>query len=181
MAKMYDGAPNHISLPYLHNTTTLVPNSPHKDEIEIRKPAPTKQKLLLQPPNSTPLKPTPHPTKKTNDSKPKILNIFSHCPYKNNSQNIKHFPTHTPQKTTPKTQIFPTHAPQKTIPKISSISLHKPYKKQLQNIKHFPTQTPQNDQTKNANFPYTLSKKQLLQKYKNHNVSPRPKISLILP
>ena len=40
MAKMYDGAPNHISLPYLHNTTTLVPNSPHKDEIEIRKPAP---------------------------------------------------------------------------------------------------------------------------------------------
>lgn len=37
---MYDGAPNHISLPYLHNTTILVPNSPHKDEIEIRKPAP---------------------------------------------------------------------------------------------------------------------------------------------
>lgn len=121
---------------------------PTKMKSKFENPHQTKQKLIL---HSTPLKPTPHPTKKTNDSKPKILNIFSHCPYKNNSQNIKHFPTQTPQKTTPKYQAFTYTNPTK------------------------------NNQTKNANFPYTLSKKQLLQKLKNHNDSPRPKISLILP
>lgn len=83
---------------------------PTKMKSKFENPHQTKQKLILKPPNSTPLKPTPHPTKKTNDSKPKISNIFSHCPYKNDSQNIKHFPTQTPQKTTPKTQIFPAHS-----------------------------------------------------------------------
>ena len=136
MAKMYDGAPNHISLPYLHNTTTLVPNSPHKDEIEIRKPALKTQK------RQTRTKPT---YKKNNNPKTRTTKTNS-TPHK--KQTIQ----------SPKSQIFFLTAPTKIIPKISSISLHKPHKT-----------TP-----KYQAFSYTLSKKQLLQKLKNHNDFPTP-------
>lgn len=76
---------------------------PTKMKSKFENPHQTKQKFILQPPNST-------PHKEQTIQSPKSQ-IFSHCPYKNNSQNIKHLPTQTLQKTTkPKTQIFPTHS-----------------------------------------------------------------------
>lgn len=157
MAKMYDGAPNHISLPYLHNTTTLVPNSPHKDEIEIRKPALKTQKRQTrtklnknsypnpQTPHLTPLKTKLHtlhstPHKTTKRFKAQNLKYFSLRPYKNNSLNIKHFPTQNLQRTTPKYQAFPYTNPTK----------------QLQNVKHFPTQTLQKQLQKRKFSLHTL-------------------------
>ena len=105
---------------------------PTKMKSKFENPHQTKQKLIL---HSTPLKPTPHPTKKQTIQ----------------AQNLKYFFSLPLQKQFPKYQAFTYTNPTK------------------------------NNQTKNANFPYTLSKKQLLQKHKNHNDSPRPKISLILP
>lgn len=132
---------------------------PTKMKSKFENPHQTKQKLILQPPNSTlhTTKTNSTPHKKTNDSKPKILNIFF---------------SPLLQKTIQKLKFSPTQAPP-----IRTFSGH--FK--IQNLKYFFSLPPQNNQTKNANFPYTPSKKQLLQKLKNHNDSPRPKISLILP
>ncbi len=125
---------------------------PTKMKSKFENPHQTKQKLIL---HSTPLKPTPHPTKNKR-FKAQNLNIFLSAPAKNNS----------------KTQVLSNQAPP-----IRTFS----GQFKIQNLKYFFSLPPQNNQTKNANFPYTLSKKQLLQKLKNHNDSPRPKISLILP
>lgn len=107
---------------------------PTKMKSKFENPHQTKQKLILQPPNSTPHKKQLHTPQKNKRFKPKILNIFSHCPYKNNSQNIKHLPTQTPQK---------------TIPKISSISLHKPHKTTKPKTQIFPTHSLKNNYSKN--------------------------------
>lgn len=124
---------------------------PTKMKSKFENPHQTKQKLLLQPPNST-----PHKKKQTIQA-----------------QNLIYFFSPLLQKTIQKLKFSPTQAPP-----IRTFS----GQFKIQNLKYFFSLPPQNNQTKNANFPYTLSKKkQLLQKLKNHNDSPRPKISLILP
>lgn len=76
---------------------------PTKMKSKFENPHQTKQKLILQPPNST-------LHKKTNDSKPKILNIFLTAPTKTIPK-ISSISLHKPHKTTkPKTQIFPAHS-----------------------------------------------------------------------
>lgn len=129
---------------------------PTKMKSKFENPHQTKQKLILQPPNSTPHKKQLHTPQKNKRFKAQNLNIFLSAPTKNNS----------------KTQVLSNQAPP-----IRTFS----GQFKIQNLKYFFSLPPQNNQTKNANFPYTLSKKQLLQKLKNHNDSPRPKISLILP
>lgn len=118
---------------------------PTKIKSKFENPHQTKQKLILQPPNSTPLKPTPHPTKKTNDSKPKILIFFLSAPTKNNSktqvlsnqappirtfsgqfkiQNLKYFFSLPLQKQFPKYQAFPYTNPTKQPNQKRKFSLH---------------------------------------------------------
>ena len=144
---------------------------PTKMKSKFENPHQTKQKLILQPPNPTPLKPTPPPTKRTNNSKPKILIFFSPLLQKT-IQKLKFSPTQAPPIRTFSGQF-----------KIQNLKyfFSLPLQKQFPKYQAFPYTNPTKNNSKNANFPYTLSEKQLLQKLKNHNDSPRPKISLILP